>query len=143
MTQSGDGGEGLSYLGSEEKYRFMRDVEQRNMVVPLVGNFAGTKALRSVGTYLKDHGATVTAFYVSNVEQYLRSDGIWPQFCDNVAALPLDDASVFIRPNPAGGRGGFTTVTIVNGVVTSRTPPAVPSLGSPLGVMTEEVKECR
>ena len=143
MTQMGPGGEGLSYLGTEDKYRFMRDVEMRNLIVPLVGNFAGPKALRAVGAYLKDHGAIVTAFYVSNVEQYLRSDGIWPQFCANVASLPLDAASVFIRPNPAGGRGGFTTVTIVNGVVTSRMPPASPSLGSPLGVMTEEVKECR
>jgi len=143
MTQTGPGGEGLSYLGSEEKYRFMRDFELRNLVVPLVGNFAGPKALRSVGAYLKDHGATVTAFYVSNVEQYLRGDGIWPQFCANVATLPLDDASVFIRPSAAGGRGFYTTVTIVNGVMTSRTPPAAPSPGSPLGLMTEEVKECR
>jgi hypothetical protein len=143
MTQIGPGGEGLSYLGTEEKYRFMRDFESRNLMVPVVGNFAGPTALRSVGTYLKDHGATVTAFYVSNVEQYLRSDGIWPQFCANVASLPLDAASVFIRPSAAGGRSGFTTVTIVNGVVTSRMPPAAPSLGSPLGVITEEVKECR
>ena len=140
MTQTSPG---LSYLGTEDKYKVMRDIEQRNLVVPLVGNFAGPKALRSVGGYLKDHGATVTAFYVSNVEQYLRSDGIWPQFCANVATLPLDAASVFIRPSPAGGRSGFTTVTIVNGVVTNRTPPTGPSLGSPLGVMTEEVKECR
>ena len=143
MTQTGSDGEGLSYLGSEEKYRYVRDVEMRNLIVPLVGNFAGAKALRSVGTYLKDHGATVTAFYVSNVEQYLRSDGIWPQFCANVATLPLDAASVFIRPNPAGGRAGFTTVTIVTGVVTSRTPPSTPSLGSPFGVITDEVKDCR
>ena len=39
----------------------------------------------------------MSVFYVSNVEQYLRQDGIWPRFCANVAALPLDETSTFIR----------------------------------------------
>ena len=36
-------------------------------------------------------GRDVSAFYLSNVEQYLRQDGIWDDFCANVATLPLDD----------------------------------------------------
>jgi len=74
------------------------------MLVPIVGNFAGPKALRAVGKYLKEHQATVAAFYLSNVEQYLNQDGIWPQFCANVASLPLDEHSTFIRSS-GGGRG--------------------------------------
>ena len=38
------------------------------------------------------------AFYVSNVEQYLFQDGKDGPFYDNVATLPVDSASVFIRP---------------------------------------------
>ena len=41
------------------------------MLVPVVGNFAGPKALRDVGQYIREHGGTVSAFYLSNVEQYL------------------------------------------------------------------------
>jgi len=41
-------------------------------------------------------------FYVSNVEDYLNRQGVWPVFCANVAALPLDAASLFIRPNNTG-----------------------------------------
>jgi hypothetical protein len=39
----------------------------------------------------------VTAFYLSNVEQYLFGDGIWPDFAENVARLPIDESSTFIR----------------------------------------------
>jgi hypothetical protein len=47
----------------------------------------------------------VSAFYVSNVEQFLHQDGTWTNFCDNAATLPVDDASTFIRTTR---RGGFT-----------------------------------
>jgi hypothetical protein len=67
------------------------------LIVPVVGNFAGPKALRAVGKYVRDHGSTVTAFYVSNVEQYLFQDGVFTDFARNVATLPVDDRSVFIR----------------------------------------------
>ena len=102
MTQSDANGQGLSYLGSEEKFLFLKDLERRNLIVPVVGDFAGPKALRGVGAYIRDHGATVSAFYLSNVEQYLRRAQTWPAFCSNVATFPLDDASVFIRPSGAG-----------------------------------------
>ena len=39
----------------------------------------------------------VGAFYLSNVEQYLEQDGKWGTFCRNVATLPLDASSTFIR----------------------------------------------
>ena len=69
----------------------------RNLVVPVVGDFAGPKALRAIGRYVAKRGATVSAFYVSNVEEYLRQDGVWPTFCANVASLPIDAGSPFIR----------------------------------------------
>ena len=93
----------LSYLSTEEKFTFLKDLQARNLVVPVVGNFGGPKAIRAVGAWLKQRGVTVTAFYVSNVEQYLRQDGLSQAFCANVAALPVDDESVFIRPNPSLG----------------------------------------
>jgi hypothetical protein len=101
-------GAGVSryYLQSEESFRFLKDLETRNMLVPVVGNFAGPKALRAVGKYVREHGANVTAMYLSNVEQYLNQDGLWNYFCANVASMPLDDTSTFIRSTRGGGGGG-------------------------------------
>jgi len=105
MMQTDGAGVNRSFLGSEENFQVLKDLEERNLIVPLVGNFGGPKALRAVGRYLKDHQAVVVAFYLSNVEQYLNQDGIWPQFCGNVASLPLDEHSTFIRSTGGGGRG--------------------------------------
>lgn len=91
-----------TFLANETLFGIVKAVESKNLVVPIVGDFAGPKALRAVGTYLRDHGATVTAFYVSNVEMYLERNGVWPKFCANAAALPLDADSVFIRPGRFG-----------------------------------------
>ena len=121
-----DDGTGLnrSFIGSEANYRMLRDMQQRNLIVPLVGNFAGDKALLSVSTWLKARGATVSAFYLSNVEQYLfRQGDEWSRFYTNAGRLPLEATSTFIRsatnrggfPLPAGGanRGGGLMVQLV------------------------------
>ncbi|HXT71176.1 MAG TPA: hypothetical protein VN700_15540 [Vicinamibacterales bacterium] len=95
-----------SYLTSEETFKVLKDLHQKNLFVPVVGNFGGPKALRAVGKYVRDHGATVAAMYLSNVEQYLNQDGIWGLFCANVASMPLDEKSTFIRSFQGGGGGG-------------------------------------
>ena len=102
----------------------LKSLETKNLIVPVVGNFAGPKAIRAVGRYVKDKDGVVSAFYLSNVEQYLQQDGIWDDFCRNVATLPLDDSSTFIR-SVRGGRYG-------QGV----------GLNSDLGKMATEVKSC-
>ena len=86
------------YLSSEEQFAVLKDLEERNLIVPLVGDFAGAKTLREVGRYLAARSATVSAIYTSNVEQYLfQGDEGWRRYYGNVAALPLDERSVFVR----------------------------------------------
>jgi hypothetical protein len=113
MTQADADGKGLSYLSSEEKFRFLKDMFARNMIVPLVGNFSGPKTIRAIGAWVRERGATVSAFYVSSVENYLRRDGSMATFCESVATLPVDANSIFIRPGNAGGLPGGGTFTIV------------------------------
>jgi hypothetical protein len=95
-----DDGQGVqrSYIASEELYQNLRDMEERNLIVPIVGDFAGPKALRSVARYLDLHHATVSVFYTSNVEQYLfRPTDAWQRFYDNVGAMPITGRSTFVR----------------------------------------------
>ena len=84
--------------------------------MPLVGDFAGDRVLRAIGRYLREHDATVTAFYTSNVEQYLFQGDGWRKFFSNVAMLPVDEHSTFIRAYFS--RAGF------------RVPPLGPGLQS-------------
>jgi hypothetical protein len=97
MTATDDQGTPHSYLNTEDGFRLMKDLETKNLIVPVIGDFAGPKAIRAVGGYLRDRGATVSTFYLSNVELYLDREMTWGSFCKNVAALPLDANSVFIR----------------------------------------------
>ena len=91
------------FLATEDNFALIKDLQSRNLIVPVVGDFAGPKAIRAVGKYLRDRNAIVSAFYVSNVEQYLRSDGRLEAFCASASTLPIDDRSTFIRSE----RGGF------------------------------------
>jgi hypothetical protein len=90
-------GRNWSFLATEEAYRTIRQMQQKNLIVPLVGDFAGSKAIRAVGQYLKDHESTVSVFYLSNVEQYLTPLPKLQDFYSNVAMLPLSPSSTFIR----------------------------------------------
>ncbi len=122
MTQTDANGVCRSYLASEENFKVLKELEEKNLLIPLVGDFAGPKAIRAVGKYLKEHGSTVAAFYLSNVEQYLGSN--WTIFCGNVASLPLDEKSTFIRASRRfGGGPGF-------------------GLSTTLGSMLSETKAC-
>jgi hypothetical protein len=124
MTQTDNAGLPRSYLADEANFAFLKDLETKNLVVPVVGDFAGPKAIRAVGAYLKAHDRTVKAFYLSNVEQYLFQENKWAAFCRNVATLPLDLSSTFIRATRGAG-AGFGV-----GFVTS------------LGAISAEIREC-
>jgi hypothetical protein len=115
MTTSDARGDHSSYLATEASYRSVKQLHENNLIVPVVGDFSGGKAVRAVGQYMKDHHVVVTAFYTSNVEQYLFQDpDAWKRFLANVATLPIDDRSTIIRalargyaypPSPSGVRG--------------------------------------
>lgn len=99
-----------SFLSTEENYRFIKSLHEKNLIVPVSGDFGGPKTIRAIGAYLAAHHGHVSAFYVSNVEQYLDGDNKLQTFYGNVATLPVDSISVFIRPYSMrrGGGGGPT-----------------------------------
>jgi len=98
LMEETDGTAHRSYLASEANFRVVKEMETNNLIVGLTGDFTGPKALRAVGNYVRERHATITAFYVSNVEFYLFRQGDDPKtFYANVATLPLDESSTFIR----------------------------------------------
>ena len=112
-------GRNSSFLATEESYLYVREMQRKNLIVPLVGDFAGPAVIRNVGRYLNERKATVGVFYISNVETYL-DDTQKQAFYANVTTLPVDSSSMFIRHIlgiPARGlswwRPGMTNVSTV------------------------------
>ncbi len=89
-----------NFLAIRKDYEFVRAMQESNRIIPVVGDFGGSKALAKVADYLKKNGYTVTAFYTSNVEQYLFNGGDFDAFARNVGLLPITDRSLFIRAYP-------------------------------------------
>jgi hypothetical protein len=110
IVQTDFDGVSRSYLASEDNFRFVKSLEEKNLIVPVVGNFAGPRALRSIGRYVRERRSAIAAFYVSNVEQYLFQDRLFDDFARNVAALPITGDSTFIRSVSSrfGYGGGMT-----------------------------------
>jgi hypothetical protein len=102
IVQTDLNGKPGNFLAGAEDYEFVRGMHLKNLIIPVVGDFAGKKAIVGVGEYLRKSGFTVTAFYTSNVEQYLFESESFAAFANNVRKLPINDRSLFIRS--ASGR---------------------------------------
>jgi hypothetical protein len=123
MTENDGHTRNWNFLASEDHFRMVQRLQRNNLIVPLVGDFAGPRAIRAVGGYLREHNAVLTAFYTSNVEQYLfQDDDNWKRFYSNVRTLPLNSTSTFIRYvlNGRGfGRRSHTLVSPIMDVVSA------------------------
>jgi len=99
MIATDGSGKNWSYLATNQNYDRVRSMQQKNLIVPLVGDFAGPKAIQMSAQFVKDHGGTVNVFYISNVEDYIQT--AWQQYFSNIASLPIEPASMFIRWSPS------------------------------------------
>ena len=122
MTATDKNGQSWSVLSSEAAYRYIRELHRKNLIVPLVGNFAGSTAIRSVGDYLKQRNSIVTVFYLSNVEYYL-SGPTMSAFQSNVSTLPIDSSSMLIRWSPRPTIPSVPWYTLDMGPVVSMLSP--------------------
>jgi hypothetical protein len=95
MTAADGFGRSRSYLASEEAFAFVKDLHSRNLIVPVVGDFAGPGAIRRTGDYIRQHAGIVNAFYASNVEVYLTREKRHA-LCGSLATLPYDGRSWYI-----------------------------------------------
>jgi hypothetical protein len=89
-----------NFLAVTDDYNFVRDMHKRNMIIPIVGDFAGKKALAQIAAYLRKNKYTLTVFYLSNVEIVLmewNGSDMFADFVENVKKMPFHDKSLLIR----------------------------------------------
>ncbi len=85
-----------NYLNSEDDFHFIKRLQERNLIIPVVGDFAGAKSMRAISSYIREMGETVSVFYVSNVEFYLLQNGLFGQYGENLKLLPFDERNPLI-----------------------------------------------
>jgi hypothetical protein len=89
-------GETRSFLATEEGFEFVKDLQARNMIVPVIGDFGGPLAMRRVGDYVRSHSDAIQAFYASNVAVYLTNQQK-RTYCVNLTTLPAARRAWFIE----------------------------------------------
>jgi hypothetical protein len=138
-----------SYLASEESYRWLRDFQLRGLVVPVVGNLAGEKALSEITRFMRERGDSLSVFYASNVEQYLMRDGLFARWAENLLRLPRNDRSVVIRsyfgrqwsgPHP-NAQPGYMSTQLVQRVNSFAREWQRGSIGDYWSLVTQGVEE--
>jgi hypothetical protein len=115
-------GRKLSYLAAEDDFQFVRSLEERDGVIPVVGDLGGTHALATIGHWMTERNQRLSAFYASNVENYLFRQGSFGRYVENLNRLPHSDRSVIIRsifggfaqPEPMPGSYSTSTVQDFN-----------------------------
>lgn len=114
-------GREASFLAREEDFRFVQSLERQGRIIPVVGDFGGTRALRSIGRFLTERRLAVSLFYTSNVEFYLFRQGAFRRYVENVRSWPWSKNGLIIRsyfggvmgqPHPQA-RPGYSSAQLV------------------------------
>jgi len=97
LLETDRSGQQQGYLSTEELFQWMKRFEAENRLIPIVGDFAGPKAFKAIGSFLQKNGLMVSTFYTSNVEYYLFENSQWRPYVANVRGLPTTENALFIR----------------------------------------------
>lgn len=126
VTATDLSGRAQGFLGSEASYARIARLQRENRIIPVVGDFAGDRALLGIAGEIRTRGLTTSAFYVSNVEQYLLGDAqTWQRWVRNLRALPANSRTLLIRAYLDQGRRhpaqpeGQRTATVLQPLATT------------------------
>jgi hypothetical protein len=131
LGETDGNGRHANYLAVESAYQFVRSLQQRDLVIPVVGDISGPHAMAAIAAEMRTRGTFVSAIYVSNIEQYLFQDGRFPRFALNLQRFPKSERTTIIRSVfPSGFRG----------ILPQSTPDSYStSLTQPLNMMLDDV----
>lgn len=127
LAEKGPDGKEHGFLSSAETYATLRTMQLEDRIVPVVGDFAGDKAMPGLADYMKREGLALGTFYTSNVEQYLLEPKVWSKWSRNVLAFPRAEGAVFVRAYLDQGKThprqlkGHRTATVVQPIASFET----------------------
>jgi hypothetical protein len=145
------GGREASFLAKEDDFRFLQTLQRQGRVIPVVGDFGGARAFRSIGKFLADRRLEVTLFYTSNVEFYVFRQGAFRRYVENVQALPWAKNALIVRsyfggvmgqPHPRA-RAGYASAQLLQTAESFRRLTAQPDSVSYWELVTAEALELR
>jgi hypothetical protein len=96
-------GRQASYLASESSFQFLKALQARDRIIPVVGDLSGPAAVKAIAGFLRRQNQPLSAFYVSNVEFYLWRDGSYGRYVENLRELPRAANAMIIRSLFGGG----------------------------------------
>lgn len=144
-------GKEASFLAKAEDFRFLQTLERQGRIIPVVGDFGGTRAFRSIGKFLAERRLEVTLFYTSNVEFYLFRQGAFRRYVDNVRSLPWAKNALIARsyfggvmgqPHPQA-RAGYASAQLLQTAESFRRLTAQPDSVSYWELVTTGALELR
>jgi len=101
IRQTDTSGQKGHYLWSDEDFAFLKNMSEKNLIIPLVGDFAGTKCISELGKWLKKRKLKVGIFYTSSVEYWIgerkNNFAVWSIWISNLKALPWSENAVIVR----------------------------------------------
>ena len=97
ILAKGTDGARRHFLASEPLYQRVRDLQRDDRLVPVVGDFAGTKTFSVLGDWLRARRFQVGVFYVSDVEFFLIRQGKFAAYLANLERLPWSKNAVLVR----------------------------------------------
>jgi hypothetical protein len=112
LTARAPDGRQWNYLASEDDFAFLKQMQARDAIIPVIGDVSGPHALKSIAATISERGERVSAFYISNVETYLEQNLKIGQFLDNLSRLPRATDSVMIRSTFDGASSTSTLTPI-------------------------------
>ena len=86
LLESDAAGRPASFVVDEEDFRWVKRLQASNLVIPVVGDLAGPHAVRAIAAWLEERDVGVTAYYTSNVEDYVWRAGNYDAFVEKAAA---------------------------------------------------------
>jgi hypothetical protein len=106
LLETDGAGKQRNYLASEDSFQFVKSMQARDRIIPVIGNLSGPKALAAIARLLSEHRESLSVFYASNVEFYLQRNGTYPRFLANLSQMPHTPRAVVIRSIFNRGMGG-------------------------------------
>ncbi|SIN92864.1 hypothetical protein SAMN05444166_1656 [Singulisphaera sp. GP187] len=84
-------------LASEAGYQFVRELQQGDRLIPLVGDFSRPPSLSRLGDWLRAHSLRLSLLYVSDVEFFLIRAGRFARYVESLAGLPWHEGAQVVR----------------------------------------------